>query len=586
MRKMKLTAIVMAAVLAFSAIPAMAGEVITSTDGTIADEDLGWEKPEETVTFSVYAGEGDPEEAAANPEGTDTQKGRAFMDAWLLEHMNIAFDWQVMIGDMTERLNLMLTDGSYPEIITWMPDDMANKFIAQGKAVDLTPYLEKMPNLTRRMGNYLNLLKSDDGNLYKLAIYWGFNPNVAGQDFGVRYDYWLELGKDKMYETPQEWMEVMKEILANHPTNEAGQTTYACTSDNQGRNFLSAMMGAYGFVMAGVNGYKYVDGEYKHWLNTDEGLEFSKLVNQMYREGLIDPDYQSVDYETYTSKETSGQVLGNLGTWWYAWTGGHQKWALDEGDDYKKEKRIANVAVHGEGVDFADTTLLTANFIGSYRMIITDKASEEQIEEIVKYLNWEASEIGNFIMGFGPPMEENVWKITEDGIWQFDDEIMDVDRKEDSYHPVKDSHGGMIYGLALNCNWLRDDDLGDFTQIDPRVTRVSVYDYWPINPEDGSFADEGINISWGNYANRVEAKDTTMNTTVFDPYDPITTTKTDIEDAVTAGWAEIITADSEEACVEAFERLRDDCNGMGLEDLTAYYEASYEKNLAVFNGEE
>ncbi len=581
MRKKSIAALMLATAMTISAMPALA-EVITSQDGTIADEDLGWEKPDETVTFHVYAGDGDPEEFAADEDG-----GKAFMDNWLLEHMNVAFDWQVMVGDMTERLNLMLTDGSYPEIITWMPDDMANKFIAQGKAVDLTPYLEKMPNLTRRLGNYLNLMKNEDGDIYKLPINWGFNPNVAGQDFGVRYDYWLELGKEKMYETPAEWIEVMKEILANHPTNEAGQTTYGCTSDNQGKNFLYAMLGAYGFVTSGVNGYKIDDdGTYKHWLNTEDGLEFSKLVNQMFREGLIDPDFQSVDYETYTSKETNGQVLGNVGTWWYAWTGGHQKWALDEGENYNKEKRIANVAVHGDGVDFADTTLLTANFIGSYRMIITDKASEEQIENIVKFLDWEASEIGTFILGFGPPMEENVWKITEDGTWLFDDVIMDVDRKEDSYHPVKDGHGGLKYDMAIAGQWLRDDDLSDFTQIDPRVDRVSVYDYWPINPEDGSFADEGINISWGDYASRVEAKDTTMYTTVFDAYDPITDIKTNIEDAVTAGWAEIITADSEEACVAAFETLRDDCNSMGLDELTAYYEASYEKNLKIFNGEE
>ena len=46
-----------------------------------------------------------------------------------------------------------------------------------------------------------------------------------------------------------------------------------------------------------------------------------------------------------------------------------------------------------------DTSLLTSNYVGSYRMIITDKATEEEIQGIVKYLNWEASELGTFIMG-------------------------------------------------------------------------------------------------------------------------------------------------------------------------------------------
>ena len=87
MKLRKLAALITSAAMVLTAVPAMA-EVITSTDGTIADEGLGWEKPEETVTFHVYAGEGDPEEFAADEDG-----GKAFMDAWLLEHMNIAFDW-------------------------------------------------------------------------------------------------------------------------------------------------------------------------------------------------------------------------------------------------------------------------------------------------------------------------------------------------------------------------------------------------------------------------------------------------------------------------------------------------------------
>ena len=542
-------------------------------NGTVDPADLNWEKPEETINISVYAGEGDQEEFLADENG-----GKAVMDEWLLENLNVTFDWQYMTGDMTERLNLMLADNSYPSVITNMPDDMAEKFIAQGKAVDLTDYLDDMPNLTRRMGDYINMLKDDEGHIYKLSTLWGENPNVAGLDFGVRWDYYLELGEEKMYETPQEYIEVMKKILANHPTNDAGQTTYAFTSDNQGKSFLNAMLGAYGFV----NGYKLDEetGEFTHWLNTDEGLEIAKLVNQMYREGLIDPDYQSVDYETYISKLANGQVLGNFGTWWYAWVGGHQTWAVQEGDDYDKNKRFANVSVHGEGMSMEDTSILTSNYVGSYRMIITDKATEEEIQGIVKYLNWEASELGTFIMGFGAPREENVWKIDDDGTWLFDDEIMNVDTKDTTYHTVK-NHYACEYWVAICGQWLKSDGRSVFDKIDPRVDRVSIYDYWPVN-EDGSFADEGINICWGNYT--APAKDTTMYQTTFNSRDMIATIKQMVDDTITSSWAEIINSASEEDCVAAFEAARDNCNAMGLEELTDYYENSYKANVEKYEG--
>ena len=33
----------------------------------------------------------------------DENGGKAVMDEWLLENLNVTFDWQYMTGDMTER---------------------------------------------------------------------------------------------------------------------------------------------------------------------------------------------------------------------------------------------------------------------------------------------------------------------------------------------------------------------------------------------------------------------------------------------------------------------------------------------------
>lgn len=57
-------------------------------NGTVDPADLNWEKPEETINISVYAGEGDQEEFLADENG-----GKAVMDEWLLENLNVTFDW-------------------------------------------------------------------------------------------------------------------------------------------------------------------------------------------------------------------------------------------------------------------------------------------------------------------------------------------------------------------------------------------------------------------------------------------------------------------------------------------------------------
>ena len=581
MQRKKVLAGLMCGVMAISALSGCSrkGQEVISQDLSTADlkgepNEWGWVVPEKTLVLEVYGGEGDQEKVDKDDGG-----GKKKVDTWLKENMNVEINAKVYSTSMEEKLNLMLASGDYPAIITNMTDDMAEKFISQGKALDLTEALDKYgDNIKRRYGNYLNMLKDKDGKIYKLANLYGYNPNVAGNDFGIRYDYWKELGESEMYTTPEGYYEALKGILKKHPKNANGQTTYGVSSTDKGQNFLRAMLGAYGFISE----YKHdkASGEFTHWLNTDEGLEISKFVNKMYREGIIDPDFLSTDYERLMTKMQSEQIVGNFGTWWYGWTGGHQFWATQDAENYTIDKRFANVSVHAEGVNPEDTTLLTSNFLGGYRCIITDKC--EDLGMVMRYLNWENSELGNFIVGWGPPSEENVWNIDENGMWIVDDAILDVDKKDVTFHQVRDEENGAgTYIVSTNAQWLKTDETQNFDKLDPRIDRVSTYDYWPVN-EDGTFADEGIRLSWGNYT--AQAKDTSMYNVTYDPNSEITITKQTLKDMLETEWAKIITAGSEKECEELFMQARNNCNNLGLLELTEYFKGQYESNVAKFEG--
>lgn len=535
----------------------------------------GWVVPEETLEFTVYCGTGDQETFLADEKG-----GKKVMDDWLLKNMNVKINVEFSSNDMTEKLNLMLADGSYPEVITWMTDDMANKFISLGKAADLTPYIEKYgSNITRRLGDYMNMLKNEDGTISKLAQYWGENPNVAGKDFGLRYDYWKELGEADIYKTPEQYYETVKKVLANHPTNADGLTTYGFTSDNQGMNFLDAMLAAYGFI---YNFKVDENGQFTHWLNSDEGLKIAKFMNQCYLDNMIDPDYMSNQYDQVMTKMNTGQVLANFGTWWFGWTGGHEYWQEQEKESYNVEKRFMNVSVAAEQSSLDQTTLLTSNYIGNYRCIITDKC--KNVEGVLRFLDWQNSELGNFISSWGVPGDENVWKILDDGTWKFDEEILNPDQyaKNTFFHDVRDAHSCMSYCLATNMNWLKTDGRSNFDMIDPNAIRVSAYDFWPV-ADDGSFASEGIKLCWQYYT--APAKDITLNVVSYDPEAEITTMKQTIEDTIKTEWNKMITAGSQEECEEIFMAARETCNVLGLEELTAYNQSAYEANLVKFQGE-
>jgi len=161
------------------------------------------------------------------------------MDAWLLENMNVKINWIVNSNDRTEQLNMMLAAEDYPEVLTAVPDLMADTFASQGRLVDLAPYVDtNLSNLSRRVGDLLGLLYTKDGKLYKIPNMWGEQPDAVGADFGIRYDMWLETGLP-MYNTPEEYYQALKAVLALHPTNDNGEKTYALSVPwNDGLQFL------------------------------------------------------------------------------------------------------------------------------------------------------------------------------------------------------------------------------------------------------------------------------------------------------------------------------------------------------------
>lgn len=523
---------------------------------TTGVNEYGWEVPKDTLTINVYGGYGDQAE--------DIDKNKSIIDKFLKDKFNVAINWSVYNVDMDEKLNLMLAAGDYPEVITGMSDAMAEKFIAQGKAIDLTSLVEKYgPNIQKGLGKYINLLKDDSGKLYKLSSYWGENPNVAGWDFAVRYDWWKETGMP-IYKTPEEYYQTMKAILAKHPVNANGEKVYAIGDGFEGnsKGLYGALLAAYGFK----NGYKVDDntGDFTHWINTNEGLEIAKYINRFYREGMIDPDFLSTKYDDWIAKCTNERYAGNIGTWWYTWVGGQEAWAEKEGSAYNNEKRYINVTVKAPGVE--NSTAISSDYISDYRIIITDKCKDPV--SVMKWLNWECSGIGTMIIGYGPPDPENVWDIKDDK-WIIKDSAKVYNNKNVAFHDVRTKYGANLYRMIAPGGWFKDEHL------DPTVTRVSVYDMWPID-SNGKFLDPGVNLSW-QYCDG-KSWDSTLFKVTFKDDDPVTNINQTIKDELTSEWAKVITSKTEAECEAKFNATREKLNKLGLHDLEKFYKDSYKAN--------
>jgi hypothetical protein len=167
-------------------------------------------------------------------------------------------------------------------------------------------------------------------------------------------------------------------------------------------------------------------------------------------------------------------------------------------------------------------------------------------------------------------------------MWVVNDQILNVDQKNLYFHDTKERHGGNIYTIGTNAGWLRTDGRSVFDKIDPRVDRVSIFDYWPVNPADGSFSDEGVKISWGFYY--APPFDTILYTTSFDPEARVTMTRQSIVENLPTWWANIMTASSEAASIQAFNNALAAAERLGLADLEAFYAETYRTTAARMRG--
>lgn len=554
--------------------------LISATGTAMAGDDVGaygWEKPKETLEFSVYLGQGDPE----NIEKDKTEKSNHAMDKWLLENMNVKINEEWYMDSPEQRISLMMLDGSYPDLLAYVNQAASALFVASGKAVDLAPYLEEYaPNILAEMGDYIELFKDEEGHIYRLPSHWGYKvDSTIAESFSIRYDWWQELGTD-LYTTPEEYYQQIKQVLANHPTNADGQKVYAFTDYNGGKEIMNAMLGAYGFIK---DMKMQEDGTLQHWMLTDEAAEICEYVNRFWREDMIDPDFVTHSYDTWRAMGVSDRAAGDLGTWWRTFVMGHEYWQeMDPNTDITR--RFLNAQVTAEGV--AQNTLATKNMLcedvadGAY-WCITDKCKD--VPALLTYLNWEWSPFGTMVVQYGYPDENNVYDII-DGKIVFKDEALDASNKNVAYHGVLAKYDASKYWLTTRRSCLDMGALKMPFEIDPRAAwnNWGTGDLYAKQPDGSAYLDPGWEICWGKY-DMTTAVDTTLYNAIFDADSYEFTVKQNVNDIVSTAWINIVTAPTAEDCQAALAEARESLIAADVDILMQYYTNVYNANMAKIN---
>lgn len=537
---------------------------------------IGWEKPEETLKFTAYMGQGDPQ------SDIDTQEESGYrMKNWLKEEMNVEIELQRFMDAQEQRISLMMLDGSYPELLAFTNEAASAMFIESGHALDLAPLLEQYDqNILAEIGDYIELFKDEEGHIYRLPSHWGYKvDSTIAEAFAVRYDWWLELDTE-LYTTPEEFYEQVKAILAKHPVNDNGETVYALSDYGGGSSILPTLQEAWGFI-EGVKPDE--DGSLVHWLFTDEGEELCKYINRFWREGMIDPDFVTNSFDDWKAKGVNERLVADLGTWWRNFVMGHEYWQ-QANPDTPIEKRYLNTQVTAEGVEqntLANKNLLCTDVTNGAYWILTDAC--EDPAAVMKYLNWEWSPYGTLVVQYSYPAEDNVYNII-DGKIVFKDDALDASKKNEAWHGVKTDR--CLYWLTTRRSFV-DKGVNKLPfEIDERV----IWDNWgtgdlyPKTPDGSRYLDDGWEISWGDY-DMTTAVDVTMYNYILNSEDYEFTVAQNVRDLESTYWINIITADSEEGCLEMIKEARAALEGADIQILMDYRTEAYKSNVEKVFGD-
>lgn len=444
--------------------------------------------------------------------------------------------------DQDEKVNLMLAYRDYPDMILISLGSIG-RYEAAGALVDLSPYMERLPNVTEMYGEMLDHLRTEEGKLYYLSNWYGYDADAVS-GFQLRYDYMCEVaGKERADSdepfTQEEFLELLRQFREKYP--EIGGQASIPFSLCININYEAALQGMYGMKL-----YYEKNGRLYHISRDPNYLSMLLFLNQMYREGLLDKEWVVNRRSLFSEKVQDGRVFATACAYW----------DMDEDtaalkQDWGEDAGFRAYKVLGDGIAETQTTYSGRNSMGWDAIAITQNCRDR--EAALKVMDFLASEEGQYLMLWG--IEGEDWDYV-DGVRTPRQELVDSFTK-DINQAIEDT-------AVRRWTWFVKNGLGSdgspydmMTKYQPSleaqiINRRMKYDSW--------------DSSW--YAN-LEPESGTQEALMYK----------NTEDIFSKAYPKIVDAASEEECRELYQKMIRDMEEEGLEKVEQVVTQNYQKRL-------
>ncbi|WP_141504708.1 extracellular solute-binding protein [Paenibacillus luteus] len=294
----------------------LATEPSTSPESTSSSTNEAKVPPQEEYVIKILTQDNDQIKRS-----DETKIGKA-----IKEKFNIVFDFVQTPGNYTDKLNLMLAGGDYPEIITIRDNATFDKYVRASALLPLDEFVEKSPDFANMFSVQIPLWKltAPDGKLYKWegGVPVDFKNYIEVLDIGVRTDVLKQQGWPNLLST-EDYIKFLKQALKDNPTTN-GQKTLGMVvpfAEPWGMQGISTIMyekGGRYTAAAGNMGviWNQVDKQFEDMMMNEYVKESLGFFNKLYREGILDKDSFTDKYDQFVEKLNSGRVLSS---WYVVW---------------------------------------------------------------------------------------------------------------------------------------------------------------------------------------------------------------------------------------------------------------------------
>lgn len=301
-------ALLLALAMLLAAVASGCGKTETDPEEVVSSENVTQkeqETPEEQITLKFIT--------CTNDSCTiPMAENKLFTDYEEVSGIHIEFT-EIPFANWAEQVQLSLASGDLPDAyangMAAIDSGLIQEYADQGVLIPLNDLIEEHTvNLKKYLAENEELRKlctMADGNIYSIPVVHQ-NSNRAFWQLVINKTWLDQLGMDYP-KTMEEFKEFLRAVK-NTDMDGNGKNDEIAFSV-AGAGFLNYLMGAFGTLDAGDHIYINDNDEISFSAISEEYREFLEFMNELYVEGLLDPESFTQDTNMLNAKAASSSGI-------------------------------------------------------------------------------------------------------------------------------------------------------------------------------------------------------------------------------------------------------------------------------------